>query len=464
MLRQHNKLFGLVQRTLDVALIVLLFLAASGFWGLEWSSTRMLLTLFCGVAFFMFFASVFGLYRSWRVNRLWAEFQVLAYTLASTVLGLLLLAYATKTSESFSRLTIFTWWASLPVGLALLRAAVRGVLKHYREKGYNTRSIAIVGTGRSAQELAMAVLENEWMGLKIAGYYDNRRTMRETIEGAPDIPIKGVFADLIKGAKNKSFDEVYVALPTDAQDTISGIVAELADCTIPVHIVPDVFTFKLLTARSSSIGHIPIVSVYEMPMDDLGVILKRILDVVASLCILAVIAIPMLLIAMAIKLSSPGPVLFKQRRYGLRSEEIEVWKFRSMTVMEDGADVPQATRNDPRITRLGAFLRRTSLDELPQFFNVLQGSMSIVGPRPHAIAHNEMYRKSIDGYMLRHLVRPGITGWAQVNGWRGETDTDEKMRMRVKYDLEYLKNWTLWLDIKIILLTVLKGFTGKNAY
>ncbi|HHX83147.1 MAG TPA: undecaprenyl-phosphate glucose phosphotransferase, partial [Pseudomonadaceae bacterium] len=354
MLRQHNKLFGLVQRTLDVALIVLLFLAASIFWGLEWSSAHLLLTLFCGVAFFLFFASVFGLYRSWRVNSLWPEFQVLAYTLASTVLGLLLLAYATKTSESFSRLAIFTWWASLPLALILLRAVVRGVLKHYREKGYNTRSIAIVGTGRSAQELTMAVLENEWMGLKIAGYYDNRQTMRKLIEEAPDIPIKGSFADLIEGARNKSFDEVYVALPTDAQDAISGIVSELADCTIPVHIVPDVFTFKLLTARSSSIGHIPIVSVYEMPMDDLGVILKRILDVVASLCILAVIAIPMLLIAIAIKLSSPGPVLFKQRRYGLRGEEIEVWKFRSMTVMEDGADVPQATRNDPRITRLGA--------------------------------------------------------------------------------------------------------------
>lgn len=464
MLRQHNKVIGIVQKALDVLCIALLFLIACMIWGLDWSNARMLLTLFAGVSFYLFFASVFDLYRSWRVHSLWEEFQVLFYTLAAAVLGMLLLAYATKTSGTFSRLTIFTWWLMLPFGLLLIRAVVRGVLKHYREKGYNTRSVAIVGTGRVAQELAAEIVTNEWMGLKIVGYYDDRRVLREVLSGAPEIPIVGLFDDLIRDAHSNKVDEVYVALPMKAEAIMSRIVTALADCSVPVHIVPDVFTFKLLTARTSTIGHIPVVSVYEMPMDDLGAVLKRMLDIVGSLAILAIIAIPMLLIALAIRLTSPGPVLFKQRRYGMRGEEIEVWKFRSMTVMEDGPNVPQAKKNDPRITRLGAFLRRTSLDELPQFFNVLQGSMSIVGPRPHAIAHNELYRKSIDGYMLRHLVKPGITGWAQVNGWRGETDTDEKMRMRVQYDLEYLQNWTLWLDIKIILLTVLKGFTGKNAY
>jgi len=172
----------------------------------------------------------------------------------------------------------------------------------------------------------------------------------------------------------------------------------------------------------------------------------------------------MVIIAIAIKLTSPGPVIFRQRRYGMRGDEIEVWKFRSMTVTEDGHNVPQAKKGDARITPLGAFLRRTSLDELPQFFNVLQGTMSIVGPRPHAVAHNELYRKSIDGYMLRHLVKPGITGWAQVNGWRGETDTDEKMQKRIEYDLEYLQNWSIFLDLKIIVMTIWKGFVNKNAY
>jgi len=180
--------------------------------------------------------------------------------------------------------------------------------------------------------------------------------------------------------------------------------------------------------------------------------------------IMAVIALPMLAIAIAMKLTSPGPIIFKQRRYGLNGEVLYVWKFRSMTVCEDGVNVPQAKRGDTRITPLGAFLRRTSLDELPQFFNVLQGTMSIVGPRPHAIAHNEEYRRLIHGYMLRHKVKPGITGWAQVNGWRGETDTLEKMQKRVECDLQYIQEWSLWLDLKIVWMTIRGGFKGKNAY
>ena len=172
----------------------------------------------------------------------------------------------------------------------------------------------------------------------------------------------------------------------------------------------------------------------------------------------------MLVIAVAIKLTSPGPVIFPQRRYGLNGEEIIVYKFRSMTTQDNGSVVAQAIRNDPRITRFGAFLRRTSLDELPQFFDVLRGRMSIVGPRPHAVAHNELYRKSIRGYMVRHKVKPGITGWAQVNGWRGETDTLEKMEMRIAYDLAYLRNWSLRLDLYIILKTVAVVFNDRHAY
>jgi putative colanic acid biosynthesis UDP-glucose lipid carrier transferase len=194
------------------------------------------------------------------------------------------------------------------------------------------------------------------------------------------------------------------------------------------------------------------------------ILLKRIEDIVISGIILCLIALPMLVIALAVKLTSKGPILFCQRRYGMGGEPIEVWKFRSMTVCDDGDVIVQATKNDSRVTKVGAFLRRTSLDELPQFLNVLRGDMSIVGPRPHAISHNEMYRKKIMGYMLRHLVKPGITGWAQVNGWRGETDTLEKMEKRVQYDLEYIKNWSLWFDLKIIALTALKGLSGKNAY
>ena len=220
----------------------------------------------------------------------------------------------------------------------------------------------------------------------------------------------------------------------------------------------------MLNARSREIGGLPVISVYDTPLDSFDAIVKRLEDVVLSSIILCLIAIPMLFIAAAVKFTSKGPVIFKQRRYGINGEEIMVWKFRSMTTCDNGDVVVQAKKGDARITKVGAFIRKTSLDELPQFINVLQGKMSIVGPRPHAVAHNELYRDQISGYMQRHLVKPGITGWAQVNGWRGETDTLEKMQRRIEFDLFYIRNWSVWLDLKIVFKTVFKGFIGGAVY
>jgi putative colanic acid biosynthesis UDP-glucose lipid carrier transferase len=228
--------------------------------------------------------------------------------------------------------------------------------------------------------------------------------------------------------------------------------------------VPDFFAFSLLRSSLHYVKDIPIISIHDTPFYGVDGVTKRIFDALLGCVILTLVALPMLLIGIAVKFTSPGPAIFKQRRYGFRGEEIIVWKFRSMTVCEDDGNVEQAKKQDPRVTRLGAFLRRTSLDELPQFINVLQGRMSIVGPRPHAVAHNEWYRRQIKGYMLRHKVKPGITGLAQINGYRGETDTLDKMESRVHYDLAYIRNWSLWLDIKIVLLTVVKGFGGAKAY
>lgn len=242
------------------------------------------------------------------------------------------------------------------------------------------------------------------------------------------------------------------------------MINDLADTTASVFVVPDLFIFQLNQARWTDFGGLPIVSIYESPFEGMNGTLKRVEDVVLSSLILLVIALPMLVIAAIIKFTSKGSVLFKQRRYGLNGKVVEVWKFRSMSVSDDGETVTQAQKSDPRITLFGAFLRRTSLDELPQFINVLMGDMSVVGPRPHAVAHNEQYRGLIPGYMLRHKVKPGITGWAQINGWRGETDTLDKMQRRVECDLEYMRNWSLWFDLKIVALTVFKGFTSKNAY
>jgi len=259
-------------------------------------------------------------------------------------------------------------------------------------------------------------------------------------------------------------DFIFITLPMRQEKRIKSILDQLRDTSIVVYFVPDLFVFDLLGAKVENFNGLPVISIFDTPHIGFDGFNKRVFDIILSVLILSVIAIPMLIIALGIKLSSPGPVLFVQRRYGFRGEEIFVWKFRTMRVCEDGAIVNQATQNDPRITKFGQFLRRTSLDELPQFFNVLQGRMSIVGPRPHAVAHNEYYRGQITGYMQRHIVKPGITGLAQIRGFRGETDTLEKMEERIRCDLEYIHTWSIWLDLEIFLQTIFKGFLNTNAY
>ena len=265
-------------------------------------------------------------------------------------------------------------------------------------------------------------------------------------------------------ARAQRIDVIYIALPMASQPRILRLLEELRDTTASIYFVPDIFVSDLIQARVDSLGGLPVVAVCESPFYGFNGVVKRVSDIALSLFILAIISPLMLAIAIGVKLSSRGPILFKQRRYGLDGRKIVVYKFRSMTVAEDGDLVRQATRNDSRITKFGAFLRRTSLDELPQFINVLQGRMSVVGPRPHAVAHNEIYRKLIRGYMIRHKVRPGITGLAQVMGFRGETETVEKMKARIEHDLQYLRNWSLLLDLQIILKTVVVVLGRQNAY
>ncbi|MEE2642384.1 MAG: undecaprenyl-phosphate glucose phosphotransferase [Planctomycetota bacterium] len=249
-----------------------------------------------------------------------------------------------------------------------------------------------------------------------------------------------------------------------AETRINDILQKLGDTTASVYIVPNFFVFRLLHSRWSDVNGLPVVSLIESPIYGVDGITKRIADIVLAFIGLLFACLPMLLIALLIKLTSRGPVFFRQKRYGLDGREILVWKFRSMTVTENGEKVTQATRNDSRVTVVGRFIRKTSLDELPQFFNVLMGSMSMVGPRPHATAHNEEYRGLIDGYMLRHKIKPGITGLAQVNGCRGETDTIEKMEKRVEYDHRYIREWSFWLDIQILFKTFSTLLGNKNAY
>jgi putative colanic acid biosynthesis UDP-glucose lipid carrier transferase len=257
---------------------------------------------------------------------------------------------------------------------------------------------------------------------------------------------------------------VFITLPLGSQPRILELLESIQGTTASLYFVPDVFGISIVQGRLQDMNGVPVVGILETPFTGTNDLTKRISDIVLASIILVLISPLLLIIAIGVKLSSPGPAIFRQQRNGLDGGEITVYKFRSMRTMDNGPTVAQATKDDPRITPFGAFLRRASLDELPQFFNVLQGSMSIVGPRPHAIAHNEMYREIIKAYMVRHKVKPGITGWAQVNGLRGETDTVEKMKARVEYDLEYLRNWSLTLDLQIIVRTVRVLFFDRNAY
>jgi putative colanic acid biosynthesis UDP-glucose lipid carrier transferase len=300
--------------------------------------------------------------------------------------------------------------------------------------------------------------------LRLAGYYDDRPPER-----SPQLPpgLKqriGNIDDLVADARAGFIDRIYITFPMRAEERIRGVLTKLADTTASVYIVPDFFVFQMLHSRWTDIGGLPAVSVFENPLYGVDGLVKRVFDFVVASLLLVLLAVPLLVVALAIKLASRGPVFFRQRRYGLDGQEILVWKFRTMTVCEDGHQVTQARKEDPRVTRIGAVLRRTGIDELPQLFNVVGGSMSLVGPRPHAAAHNEQYRKMIEGYMLRHKVKPGITGLAQVRGWRGETDTLEKMQRRVECDHEYIREWSLWLDIQILFQTPFVVLAKQNAY
>jgi putative colanic acid biosynthesis UDP-glucose lipid carrier transferase len=338
------------------------------------------------------------------------------------------------------------------------------VQQRLRARGFNIRRYAICGVNELGIQLARNIDVAPELGLRLAGFYDDRPQKR-LAELPPEIgPFVGNLEELVHRARRGVIDTVYITFPMRAEERIRSVLARLADTTASVYIVPDFFVFELLHARWTNINGLPAVSVFENPLYGVEGLAKRAADLVFGSLLLAVAAVPMIMMGLAVRLTSRGPVFFRQRRYGLDGREILVWKFRTMSCCDDGGEVRQATRGDDRVTTLGRVLRRTSLDELPQLFNVIEGSMSLVGPRPHANAHNEQYRSLIEGYMLRHKVKPGITGLAQVNGYRGETETLEKMQKRVACDHQYIREWSFWMDVKILARTLGAVLVQRNAY
>jgi len=463
--RNNVNQFAFAYRLVDLVFIQTTLYLAVTMYGSEYNFHYFVLGLIGNLSF-SFVSELFWLYRSWRAGALK---EMLFYAMLSWVLALLpvlMFVFFAKIGEEISRAALGMWILLTLVNICGWRIVFRYFLFNLRKKGMNTRSVGVIGLSDSGARLVQQILNHPETGYSLNGIFDDRS--RDNSPGR----VSSEFASYIEGdvnegvrrAQNGEYEVLFIGLPFSAKSRIEHILRLLGDTTVDVHLIPDFFIHNLLHARIGQVGGLQTVSVYDTPMRGGWSLLKRLEDLVLSLIILTVIAIPMMLIAIGVKLSSRGPVIFAQDRYGLDGRKIKVWKFRTMRVTENADKVVQATKGDSRITPFGGFLRRTSLDELPQFINVLGGSMSIVGPRPHAVAHNEEYRKQIEYYMLRHKMKPGITGWAQINGWRGETDTLDKMQKRIEYDLDYIRNWSLWMDFRIILATFTKGFVGKNAY
>jgi putative colanic acid biosynthesis UDP-glucose lipid carrier transferase len=454
-----------IKRALDTGLIFFSLYLALGNYNIPLSSEYLEIFIFCTILFGIF-AEHNEIYHGWRGEPL---FNIALRILGSWIAAFSLVAGCLFTFGShfeFSKPVLELWVPLVPLSIIILHSIRRSLLAYFRSKNFNVRHYAILGANELGLRLKSTLTEMPWLGYNFVGYYDDR--IEENQQRTPkslDQAITGNFKALLANAQLGMIDHIYITLPLRAENRINELIQELADSTVSVNIVPDFFIFNLMHSKVTNLRGLPVVSVFDTPLNSpLDGLSKRMEDLALCAVILPLIAIPMLLISVAIKMTSPGPIIFKQLRYGINGESIKIWKFRSMTVCENSDVIKQATVNDSRVTPLGNFLRRTSLDELPQFINVFQGRMSVVGPRPHAIAHNEFYRKQIQGYMLRHKMKPGITGLAQVNGFRGETETIDKMEARIHFDLEYIRQWSVFLDLKIVVMTIFKGFVGDKAY
>lgn len=459
----HSKILALF-RAFDSALIVFMLWGCLKLLGLEWNNIYTAFAL-SAVIIFGFFAESNEVYYLWRGHSMIDLSIRLFLAWFATLLFLVLSLVVVYPFATVSLLAISAWLVATPGVMVAMHIGRRLLLAKLRSNPTEPRRVAIVGANELGLRLINSMSVMPWLGYKVMGFYDDRAPNNDVGRRlfGKNIEVKGGLEQLYQDAHDGKIDIVFVALPMRAELRMHSVIDRLADTTVSPYVIPDVFSFDLLHSRLTCLQGIPALSIYDSPLVD-NSWAKRLEDLVLGLGILLVLAIPMLLIAAGVKITSPGPIFFKQTRYGMGGDRIKVWKFRSMTVCEDGVNVAQAKRADPRITPYGNFLRRTSLDELPQLFNVISGSMSLVGPRPHAVAHNEFYRGQIKGYMLRHKVKPGITGLAQVNGFRGETETLDKMSGRIAYDLEYIRNWSVILDIKILWKTIFKGFVGQNVY
>jgi putative colanic acid biosynthesis UDP-glucose lipid carrier transferase len=439
--------------------VVTLFVTAQLYWG-RLDDHWLLLATIAFLVSSQAFAEL-NLLRLSDRRRLGVDVRKLIIAWGIVVGALLFLGYATQMSSIFSRRVLLTWMIIAPVAVLLSQLLFRAMMRRTK-LGVNGRSAVIVGAGELGYELAARIGDQNLMPVHLSGFFDDRNILR--LPPTTRSRLTGTLDDLPQFVRENKINNIYITLPMVAQPRTMKLLDELQDTTASIYFVPDIGRFNLVQTQFDEVGDMPVIAVSETPFTGANALIKRSFDIIVASLLLLMLSPMLLAIAWGVRSSSPGPIIFRQRRYGLDGDEFWVYKFRTMSVCEDGSVVAQAKRQDPRLTRFGAFLRKTSLDELPQLLNVLQGRMSIVGPRPHAVAHNELYRKLIKGYMLRHKVKPGMTGWAQVHGLRGETETVDKMEARVRYDIDYIRNWSVFLDVRILMRTVAVVYKDQSAY
>ncbi|WP_404994128.1 undecaprenyl-phosphate glucose phosphotransferase [Cupriavidus pauculus] len=415
------------------------------------------LTMLCAIGALVVFPA-FGVYESWRGRSQAVLALRICSAWATVFVAGLLGAFLIHQIAAVSRVWSMGWFISTTLALLTWRAVMYRMLGNVREQGINAKRVVIFGFGPLGREMYMRVQRIRTAGYRVVGVYDEHC---QSIPGS--VTTLRTMAEVNALVRSQGVSEIWLTLPMAACRDLSDVVRQFGNQLIDIRWVPDVSSVELLGHRFSDFMGLPVIDLNAPPVSGITGLLKASFDRVFAAAVLIGLSPALLTIAAMVKCSSRGPVLFRQQRLGIDGHPFHVYKFRTMRLHAD-TGVTQATRGDPRVTRIGAFLRRTSLDELPQFLNVLRGEMSVVGPRPHAMEHNEIYKELIDRYMLRHRVKPGITGWAQINGLRGQTDTIEKMRKRIEFDIYYIQHWSFLLDLRIIVRTALHGWTGASAF
>lgn len=421
---------------------------------------HMMLVYFCCALAFMLLAQ-FDLYNSWRGRSLQNMFSQTALAIVILLSAGVVFSFLIRQSDQLSRLWVLYWYVLSLTAVLCTRIFLYSALSALRERGYNHKRVIIVGYGATGRELHRRARQQLWTGYQVKAIHACTAKSALT-EGIEQLEL---LQQIPAAVMRHAIHEVWLTLPLAESAKLQDVQYLLRNTLVDIRWVPDTSALGILSHKTVEFLGMPVVELNTPASGGVHGLAKDMFDKLFALSVLVMLLPLMLTLAALIKLSSAGPVLFRQPRLGLNGRRFDVYKFRSMKVHTEAAGrVTQATRNDPRITPIGNFMRRTSLDELPQFINVLKGDMSVVGPRPHALQHNDLYKDKLANYMLRHRVKPGITGWAQIHGCRGETDTDEKMARRVAFDLHYIRHWSFWMDLKIIIWTAFKGWTDTNAY